>query len=385
MLQLTVELVRFVPALDQNVFEPLQGSIDAKPSPETGSGLSRDICLEFKSCLGAALLRIHRLGLTVDNEAVKGVFRVADFLTGRFVVTKYQFSGVASQPEALEFGMIKADCIIFCRKCGGLRLGCETPGIAKPELDHQGEGVLFLCMVGNRNLNEDIINLGLGVLYENIEVAALGKDAGIGQFIFGLVGSAPAVFLLKLGIGKGCLRVFVEHLAVGMRRQGIEEIVYLFYVLAVIALRVRQAKQAFFEDRVPAVPQGQADTDLLLLITEAGQAILTPAIGPLARLIMGQIIPRLPVDGIVFTNGAPLPLTEIWSPSIPVFFPRLLLLQTLSFDGLRQGRRVGAAFSYHGTQPVLLPQDRSLAPGPYGNRFIGKFKDLFNNMVIMDA
>jgi hypothetical protein len=46
---------------------------------------------------------------------------------------------------------------------------------------------------------------------------------------------------------------------------------------------------------------------------------------------------------------------------------------------------VGAAFSYHGTQPVLLPQDRSLAPGPYGNRFIGKFKDLFNNMVIIDA
>jgi hypothetical protein len=51
------------------------------------------------------------------------------------------------------------------------------------------------------------------------------------------------------------------------------------YVLPVIAFAVGQAEQTLLEDRVLAVPERQGKAELLLIVGDAGQAILAPAVG----------------------------------------------------------------------------------------------------------
>jgi len=62
-------------------------------------------------------------------------------------------------------------------------------------------------------------------------------------------------------------------------RRAVEVKVVLFDVFAVIRLAVRESEQALLEDRVLAVPQGQAEAEVLLVIGNAGDAVLAPAVG----------------------------------------------------------------------------------------------------------
>src|ERR1700757_3006199 len=66
-----------------------------------------------------------------------------------------------------------------------------------------------------------------------------------------------------------------------------------------------------------AVPQGNCKTELLLVIGDPSQTILSPAIGTGTGLVMTEIVPRIPVRTIVFANGTPLPFTEIRTPLFP--------------------------------------------------------------------
>ena len=90
---------------------------------------------------------------------------------------------------------------------------------------------------------------------------------------------AAAVVLDEVGVGEGRLRVLVEVLHVRVRRRGVEVEVVLLDVLAVVALAVGQAEQPLLEDRVLAVPQGQREAELLLVVGDAGEAVLAPAVG----------------------------------------------------------------------------------------------------------
>ena len=47
-----------------------------------------------------------------------------------------------------------------------------------------------------------------------------------------------------------------------------------------------EPEEAFFEDRSPAIPQGQRKTEPLMVITDAGQTIFAPAVGPGAGMVM---------------------------------------------------------------------------------------------------
>ncbi len=80
-------------------------------------------------------------------------------------------------------------------------------------------------------------------------------------------------------VGVGCLRVLIEHLHVGVGRGRVKVEVVLFDVLAVVALGPCQAEQPLFENRVAPIPERQRKTEHLLVVTDAGQAILIPAVG----------------------------------------------------------------------------------------------------------
>ena len=119
----------------------------------------------------------------------------------------------------------------------------------------------------------------LGVLHEHVEVAILVEHAGIEQFILEFVPAPAAVGLDQIVVGKGRLRIFVEILHVGMGRRAVEVEVVFLDILAVIAFAVGQPEQAFLENRILAVPQRQREAKPLLVVGDAGQTILAPAIG----------------------------------------------------------------------------------------------------------
>ena len=49
----------------------------------------------------------------------------------------------------------------------------------------------------------------------------------------------------------------------------------------------------------------------LRTVTEAGETILVPAIGARARVLAGEVLPRLAVGAVVFAYRAPGPLTDV--------------------------------------------------------------------------
>ena len=110
--------------------------------------------------------------------------------------------------------------------------------------------------------------VGLGVLHEDVEVAALGEDPGVQQLVLLLVPAPPAVGVHQVGVGEGPLGVLVEGLHIGVGGGGVQVEVVLLDVLPVVALAVGQAEQALLEDGVGPVPQGQGEAQALLVVRE---------------------------------------------------------------------------------------------------------------------
>ena len=119
-------------------------------------------------------------------------------------------------------------------------------------------------------------------------------------------------------IRKGGLRIFVKHPHVGMRRRAVEIIVELLDVFAVIALEIGQPEQPFLQDRVFAVPQRKTEAQQQLIVAEAGDPVLTPAIGAAAGMVMRQVVPSVAIGAVIFAHRPPLPFAEIGSPAPPM-------------------------------------------------------------------
>ena len=83
-----------------------------------------------------------------------------------------------------------------------------------------------------------------------------------------------------------------------MGRRAVEVEVVLLDVLAVIALAVGQAEEAFLEDRIFAVPQGQGEAEPLLVVGDAGQAVLAPAVGG-GGLVVAEVVPGVATFAVV--------------------------------------------------------------------------------------
>ena len=76
-----------------------------------------------------------------------------------------------------------------------------------------------------------------------------------------------------------------------MRGRGVEVVVELLDVFAVVAFAAGQPEEPLFEDRVLAVPQGQGKAEALLVVADAGDAVFAPAVGAAAGVVVGEIIP----------------------------------------------------------------------------------------------
>ena len=98
-----------------------------------------------------------------------------------------------------------------------------------------------------------------------------------------------------------------------------------------VALRVRQSEEAFLQDGVGLIPQGQGETELLLVVADAQQAVLAPAVGVRAGLVVREEILGRPAGRIILAHGAPLPFAEIGSPAVPRLPVLMRFLQPIVF------------------------------------------------------
>src|SRR5277367_2310184 len=181
------------------------------------------------------------------------------------------------------------------------------------------------------NANQDIFEIGFGVLHKNIEITVLREDSSVNQLIFGVLTGPFAVFNQQLLVRKFPLRIFVQifQIRTGWRR--IEVVVILFYILAVIPFPIAQTEKALFEDRIFLIPHGERKTDVLMAIAETGNSIFAPAIGPGAGVIVREIIPGIAIRAVIFADGPPLAFGEVRSPTLPVDGPISARLESLSF------------------------------------------------------
>ena len=116
-----------------------------------------------------------------------------------------------------------------------------------------------------------------------------------------------------------------------MGGRGIEVVITFLHVLAVVALVSAEAEEALLEDRVVAVPQGGRETQAALAVGPALQAVLAPAVGAAARVVVGKGGPTVAVIRVILAHGAPLALAEEGPPAPPFLFPRLVLGESFVF------------------------------------------------------
>jgi hypothetical protein len=111
----------------------------------------------------------------------------------------------------------------------------------------------------------------------------------------------------------------------------------LLDVLPVVALGVRQAEEALLQNRILAVPQRQGEAEPLFVVADARQAVPSPAVGPGARLIVGEVAPGIAVLALVLAHRAPLPFAHIRLPFLPGHAFLRRFHQTFSFDIFAHG------------------------------------------------
>jgi hypothetical protein len=81
---------------------------------------------------------------------------------------------------------------------------------------------------------------------------------------------------------------------------------------------VRPKRRSFRIGSTPFHKRGR-EAEAAFAVGEAEQAVLAPAIGAAARVVVREIIPAIAVGRIILAHRAPLPLGQIGPPALPVF------------------------------------------------------------------
>src|SRR5690606_15792761 len=123
---------------------------------------------------------------------------------------------------------------------------------------------------------------------------------------------------------------------------------------------VVEAEEALLEDRIALVPQRDREADVLVAVAEAGEPVLTPAVGARARVVVRQVGPGGAVRAVVLAHRAPLTLAEIGPPALPVAQPSFVLAEPRE---LRAGADAGVRGLRRGRHCTTIPPStRRTAP-----------------------
>ena len=210
--------------------------------------------------------------------------------------------------------------------------GAPGPGVAEPEGGQEGDGGRDWAAVVDGDTDENVVGVRFGVFGENVEVTGVVEDAGVGEFELRIGAGAAAVFFDQAGVGEFGLRVFVEGLHVGVGGGAVEIVVVFFDVFAVVAFVAGEAEEAFLEDWVLVIPEGEGEAEAAFAVGDAEQAVFAPAVGAGAGVIVGEVTPDVAVGGVIFADGGPLALGKVGAPAFPVVLAEGILLEAEVFE-----------------------------------------------------
>jgi hypothetical protein len=92
------------------------------------------------------------------------------------------------------------------------------------------------------DLNQDVIAGSFRVLHEDVEVAIVGKNAGISELELGIAAISATILIDQLIVRECTLWILVQELHVRVRRRAVEIEVRLLDVLSVIAFFAGEAE-----------------------------------------------------------------------------------------------------------------------------------------------
>src|SRR5271157_1713775 len=190
---------------------------------------------------------------------------------------------------------------------------------------------VFRSAIANGNLHQNIFRCSFTILDKHIKVTLLVEGVCIDQLELRILFAPAAILFKEPSVGEFFLRILVKHLEIRMRRRGVEVVVKFFNVFAVISLTVREAEKPLFQNRILPVPEGQTQTEALMVVAQTGNAILAPTIGTTAGLVVTEIVPRGPVWTVVLTNRPPLALAQVGTPAAPMCPSAVPLFQPFCF------------------------------------------------------
>ena len=127
--------------------------------------------------------------------------------------------------------------------------------------------------------------------------------------------AAPAILLHQPRVRKLGLRILVERFLVGVGGSSVKVEVTLLHVLAVVALAVGEAEQPLLENGVLAIPQRGSEAEAALTVAPSQQAILAPAVGAAAGMVVRKIVPAGAVGRVILPDGCPTGAPTSTAPS----------------------------------------------------------------------
>ena len=201
---------------------------------------------------------------------------------------------------------------------GRLARRSPSPGVPVPGRGQDVQRVGVRAGVRDADDHQQVERIGLRVVDLHDPVAVVVEHARVEQLELGVVLAPASVLLDELTVRERSLRVVVAPAVPGVAGQRVEVPPVLLGVLAVIALVAGEAEDPLLEDRVAPVPERESQTEALLHVGEAGQPVLAPAVGARAGVVVRQVLPGGAVRAVVLANGAPLALTEVRPPLVPV-------------------------------------------------------------------
>src|SRR5262249_8714717 len=135
-----------------------------------------------------------------------------------------------------------------------LRAVVPGPGVAEPERRKHVDRCRLGSTIGDTDPDEDVVRAGLRVLGEDVEVSALVQGPRVDELGLRTAPRTGTVLLDEPAVWKLALRILVQRTHVGVCRRGIEVIVALLDVFAVVALRAREAEEPLLQYRILPIP-----------------------------------------------------------------------------------------------------------------------------------
>src|SRR5213080_3895359 len=366
-LQSAVEGISIAHALREDIVKAAEGSrarlAHAQSHADGGRRAGSNRAHIKRARLGAFACRIDRVAAAVNHIVVERVLEVS--LGAAHAEQSREVALVIAEQQAIrgfELRCVDSKIVVLrphataalVLQRGLVHAGGPAPDVAEPDLRQHMDGGLLGAAIVHGETHENVVRVRLGVV--DVEVFVVVENPGVDQLELHRRRTAPPRVLLEEPfIRIRCLRQLVEHARVGVAGYRIEIVVELLDVLAVIALGIGEAKQPLFQDRIAAVPQREREAEQLAVVAKAGDAILAPAIGASARLVVGEIIPGGAARAIILAHRAPLPLTEIRAPAAPILHALTALLDALPFN-------IQALQHQHST-PTVHSSPRSSLPG----------------------